>query len=1233
MRLGRRGLWFEGSGAQQEHVDGDDRQLENYVGRGQESDQKVGDAGIDSRDSGIREWFQVMLAPELRARLRRGRAELLDRGDFTETDTRGLLISPFLEALGYDGLHRKSEPHDRGNTPDEVAYSRPPGQSAQRHARVILEAKSLGTDFDSGPSRSETPERQLKRYLQNHIASGPNTFGVLTDGERYRVFRRTGHLTDIRYFGEFNILDEPPTDQVDVIERLRGLLGRDALASLSETVPESIIAARGLVGVIADAGVNSDWLLNKLVTSSETCQSISFESLSGLARDACLNDWRRADWRRGPAIETTQSDFEGTRLVTAVVDFNPHSVASSEGITRRDVAIAANVFARQAITRTAVVIARQANSSGDIDKARVAVHYQGRTTMTYEFDPHNPPVSVLKSLERVITILRRPKAVLPQRLIDSVAAKTIRKEFYLSVAQWLQQKQRRRGKRYRQSILRHLIRTVFAWILKEDNILPSEPFEDSFARRHGIVDSYHDTLMYLFYERLNVPEIDRLSHHAEGVDKVLRAIPFLNGSLFAVHDGDSDLALTFEDYFGVDPDSPGLFTILSRYEWTTDEHTPGESDQTIDPEMLSNLFENLFVAIESDETLTKMPKGTYYTPSDVVMEMVKDSLVAAVRFNMPDTSLRKNELMALFDDVEHGQLRLSSMEANQIIETLLGLTVFDPSVGSGAFLLTFTYAIRNAVRKLDAFADDPTRRVIQNQVHALDINPMAVQVARLRLFIAIMASERGNPNLKPLPNLEGRIVCADSLSTFAIPGWHAEMTDDLAGTSPEMLDALKDRAGVMEAWRNAHTESEKASVRAQDETVRNRILAELRSNGNQDHPHLGSFARHQLLSTDTEPVSTDARLLFYQPGWTGFDIVIGNPPYEVIAKDRAASERRAIKTRLRDSLQYRTTSGGNLYNLFCEVALTLVKPTDGVVTFIVPLSLAFGKAQYETRLAFERASKLIWLRHHDVRPGKVFHDSPVANPESRQRATIITCVTGGGKAKIRTTGTSKWLSAEREEFLSNRKYADVPKPGNCVHTNIAMQWGRVPSEDIGRLITCMLEQRAVVGDLLTVSGDYSIGLPQTAYDFVTALPGGVLNRREMLVRVDSCEDMELVLAILNNHISYMWWRIWGDAFDVNEFELTSVPIPDAWLDRAETFQRARTLGRHLVDEVKPQHIRITKSGTKGREFENVNFYEACPNIVARLDELYLDALGLLEDDLLTQLRKLRSSSNWRLDSV
>ena len=1175
-----------------------------------------------------------MSVAELRERLREGRAELGRRGAFTEEDTRSILISPFLDSLGYDALHRMSELQDRGNTPDEVAYARPPGRSSQRHARLILEAKPLGTNFDGGPSRSETPERQLKRYLQNHIASGPNTFGLLTDGERYRVFQRTGHLTDVRYFGEFNVLDDTPEDEVDAIDQLQSLLGRDALASLGETRPESIRAARSLVSVIADPGVSSDWLLNQLVTSAETCQSIASGSLRGRARDACQNDWNRADWRGGPTVEALQPDLDGTPLVTAVVDFTLPSIGTLDSISRGDVALAANVFARQTNYRTAVVIARQANAAGVIDKARLAVHHQGRTAMTFEFDPHNPPVSVLKSIERVIKILRGKGPVSPRRLTDAVAAKTIRQEFYLAIAGWLERKRKRRGRRYRQTILRHLIRTVFAWILKEDGILPSEPFDDSFAKRHETIDYHQDILMFLFHARLNVPEIDRVRHNVQEVDDVLNAVPFLNGSLFAVHAGDSALNLSFDDYYGVEQDRAGLFTIMSRYDWTTDEHTPGESDQTIDPEMLSNLFENLFAAIESgDETLTKMPKGTYYTPSDVVMEMVKDALSAAIRCNLPGIGLSDRVLLELFDDVEHDQISLPSTDATRIVETLLGLSIFDPSVGSGAFLLTVTYAIRNAIRKLNALAEDPTRHVIQNQLHAIDINPMAVQITRLRLFIAIMAAERRGSTHQPLPNLEGRIVCADTLATFAVPTWHSEITTDLAGASPALLDALNDRAGVLQAWRNAHTESEKSTVIAQDNAARQRILTELKTSGNEDHPQLASFANHRLLATDAEPVSTDARLLFHQPDWTGFDIVIGNPPYEAIGKGRPVAERQAMRSRLSDALFYQTTVGGDLYNLFCEVALSLVKATDGVVTLIVPLSIAFGKAQSETRQIFERRSKSVWLRHHDVRPGKIFHDSPVANPESRQRATIVTCVTGGDDVEIKTTGTLKWLTAERELILTRRDYTALPVAGNNVHSNISTQWGRVPSKCIGDLIARMFAQRSVVGDLLKTQrgGGTYVGLPQTVYDFITVAPAGRLQRHESVLEIRSSEDMEMAIVLLNGHFAYVWWRIWGDAFHVNRFEMTSIPIPDLWMDDASTSRHVRSLGRDLIDAITPQNIRINRSGTLGREFENVNFHEACPDVIAQIDELYLDALGMLDDRLLGQLRKLRSSSNWRLD--
>ena len=1151
-----------------------------------------------------------MLSTELRNRLREGRAELRRRGTYTEEDTRSVLISPFLDAIGYDALHRKSEPEDKGNTPDEVAFAKPPGRSQQRHARVILEAKPLGTDFDSGPSRSETPERQLKRYLQNHIAAGLNTFGILTDGERYRVFQRTGHATDTRYIGEYNILEDAADDEVDVIERLKGLLGRDALASLHETKPESIKAARELVSVIADRGVSSDWLLNKLVLSSGTCQIISCESLNGRARHACQTDWGRADWRYGPEVETTQTELEGTRLVTAVVEFKLPEGGLSKEITRRDVALAATVFARQTNCRTAVVIARQSNSAGVIDKARVAVHHLGRTAMTYEFDPFNPPISVLKNLERIIKILNGPKHVSHQRLFEAVTAKTIRREFYQSIAQWMQSKQRGRRKPYRQSILRHLIRTVFAWILKEDGILPTEPFDDSFARRHESLNYHKDILMFMFHERLNVPEIDREEHSIATVDRVLLNVPFLNGSLFAVHEGDSELALSFEDYYSVDPDRPGLFTIMSRYDWTTDEHTPGESEGT----------------------LSKMPRGTYYTPSDVVMEMVKDALSTAVRFNLPRISLTEPELHQLFDDVEHDRVALNSTDARRMIQTLLGLSIFDPSVGSGAFLLTMTYAIRNAVMKLDAFAENPTRHIIQNQLHALDINPMAVQITRLRLFIAIITAEKRTESSNPLPNLEGRIVCADTLSTFAIPTWHAQITTDLAGTSPDLLDALKDRAGVLQAWRNAHTESEKTTVKAQDDAVRSRILAELKASGNQDHPELNSFARHQLLSTDAEPVSTDARLLFYQPDWTGFDIVIGNPPYEAIAKDKTPTESQAIKARLRDSLQYQTTTGGDLYNLFCEIALSVVKSLHGVVTLIVPLSIAASTEQAETRRLFERRCGRIWLRNHDIRPGKIFHDSPVKNPENRQRATIVTAVTGNPKPSIDTTATSKWLASERELFLRERRYTRLPDIPTNLRLELAEQWPRVPTNAIRRLLIRMMSQKHNVRDFARRGETrFLIGLPNTAFYFVSVSPAGLMDRVEKVLSIDTNELLEIIMAALNGHVAFMWWLVWSDALNITKYQFESMPIPDKWIDNKAFRNEARLLGHSMIDAIKPENIELNTTGTAGRVVQNINFHDICPDLIEQADELYLDGLGLMDDALLAQLREFRSSSNWRLN--
>ena len=81
-------------------------------------------------------------------------------------------------------------------------------------------------------------------------------------------------------------------------------------------------------------------------------------------------------------------------------------------------------------------------------------------------------------------------------------------------------------------------------------------------------------------------------------------------------------------------------------DWTASEHTPAHSDQTIDPETLSNLFENL-IAVTDNDTPTRMPKGTYYTPADVANEMVKDALMMAVKDYAPK-SWKERDMLSLW---------------------------------------------------------------------------------------------------------------------------------------------------------------------------------------------------------------------------------------------------------------------------------------------------------------------------------------------------------------------------------------------------------------------------------------------------------------------------------------------------------------------------------------------------------------------------------------------------------
>ena len=282
---------------------------------------------------------------------------------------------------------------------------------------------------------------------------------------------------------------------------------------------------------------------------------------------------------------------------------------------------------------------------------------------------------------------------------------------------------------------------------------------------------YRGILSPMFFDAMATGSSSRGEH------PVLGFVPYLNGGLFRrsaledrVHDA-GEVTLP-DDVF--DPESDGsLLNLLSRYRFTTRESTPDDQSVDPDPELLGRVFENLYQGDERHDT------GTYYTPREIVHFMCREALDGYLR---DDTGVDQDTLNALRQEAvgsrdEHQPL--PNIPAAALIDALEKVRVCDPAVGSGAFLLGAIQeivALRRGIllsqrryvkpREFYQMVSDWKRRTIENSLYGVDINPEAVEICRLRLWLSMVLDmdEPPGPNSDwALPNLDFQIVTGDSL--------------------------------------------------------------------------------------------------------------------------------------------------------------------------------------------------------------------------------------------------------------------------------------------------------------------------------------------------------------------------------------------------------------------------------------------------------------------------------------
>jgi hypothetical protein len=266
---------------------------------------------------------------------------------------------------------------------------------------------------------------------------------------------------------------------------------------------------------------------------------------------------------------------------------------------------------------------------------------------------------------------------------------------------------------------------------------------------------FNDILEPLFYEALAKDRTTENDYYSRFNCK----IPFLNGGLFeplGEYDWTNVDILLDNKIFGK------IIETFDLYNFTVKEDEPLEKEVAIDPEMLGKVFENLL------EVKDRKSKGSYYTPREIVYYMCQKSLINYLETR---TGIEKKNID---DFIYNGQISSQIRDNRDKIDKLLkDIKVVDPAIGSGAFPVGMMMEIikaRGVLTKLfpkeeqsKRTAYNFKRECIENNLYGVDIDPGAVDIAQLRLWLSLIVDEEDIHKIKPLPNLDYKIMCGNSL--------------------------------------------------------------------------------------------------------------------------------------------------------------------------------------------------------------------------------------------------------------------------------------------------------------------------------------------------------------------------------------------------------------------------------------------------------------------------------------
>jgi hypothetical protein len=590
---------------------------------------------------------------------------------------------------------------------------------------------------------------------------------------------------------------------------------------------------------------------------------------------------------------------------------------------------------------------------------------------------------------------------------------------------------------------------------------------------------------------------------------------------------------------------------------------------------------------------------------------------------------------------------INSTEDKQFIKVfyseLQKVTILDPTCGSGAFLFAALNLLEPlyevCITRMEEFHSQNSndfkeqlteiknkyrsniqyfiyKSIILRNLYGVDIMAEAVEIAKLRLFLKMVAvvdvdKRADNLGLDPLPDVDFNIRCGNTLVGYAT---EKQLFDDLSFDSSleamlanqelkEKLDAkLKDVADTYEIFRLEQFEKDTDVLTVKD--AKKSLNDELSQLNNLLNRHLFASSGYPNYSEwlyNHQPFHWMAEFYLTMHGNGGFDVIIGNPPY--VEYNKKSKETGKAISDLYSLPGYETLACGNLYAYCVERSRILMHP-NAHFGMIVPLSLTCGDRMGTLRQYVGSAFSSRHISNFEIFPSKLFDGA-------FQRVSII--IASNEQDINCITKLHRWYSIERPTLFNKMSYA--------IATNLYQSLGIAKLQnELHRTVLERIASKRNVAYLANLrnSTDFIYYQEATNYWMKACMRIPYYSKNGKIeipahgrfLYFPNTSSKEYVFALLNSSLFYIWYSAFSDGFHLSDGLVKNFPINPEFETRDLC-----ALSEVLEQSIKLNSYRTTRN-TKTDNIEIESFrLNLSKNILDRIDETISRLYSFSEQEL------------------